>query len=166
MATTFVLRVWTRFGCPGERVWRHRVDGLAPELSRWKHLWLEGDAPVAQELLPPEVTTTLAPAGPLIPVTWPVRVTAVTPGTSWTDTSENALYARFSHEHTVEATSDGARYVDTVTFTPNGRAQKLAAQLTERMIIGRHRAMAKVLPADPQATGVSVLRVRVEDGWT
>ncbi len=166
MATTFVLRVWTRFACSPDEVWRHRVDGLAPELATWKHLWLEGDAPVAQDALPPQVTTTLKPAGPVLPVKWPVRVTAISPGTSWTDTSENALYARFAHEHTVEATSDGARYVDTVTFTPRGGAQKLAAQLTERMITGRHRAMAKVLAADPQATGVSVLRVRVEDGWT
>jgi hypothetical protein len=163
MPTSFHLRVWTRFLVPLEEVWRARVDALAPELAPWRDRFdLGGDAAAA---LPPPVDTTLRPLGPLAPVRWPVRITAVEPGVRWVDESENALYERFHHEHLFERTADGCRYLDAITFTPRGRAQKVGALLTQRMLVRRHQGYARQLAADPQATGVSVLRVRVEEAW-
>jgi ligand-binding SRPBCC domain-containing protein len=161
MPTTFHLRVWTRFLVPVEEAWAWRVGQLPAELGPWRERFALGGGSVPEAELPPEVTTKLGPVGP----SWPVRVTAIEPGARWLDTSENALYARFSHEHLFEPTPDGCRYVDAVTFTPRGRAQKLAALLTQRIFQQRHRAAAKVLTADAQATAVSVLRVRVEEAW-
>jgi hypothetical protein len=165
MPTSFHLRVWTRFLVPVEAVWRARVDALAPELGPWRACFAPSGAPLSPEQLPPPVETTVRPLGPLAAVRWPLRVTALEPGVRWVDESENALYARFVHEHLFERTADGCRYVDAVTFTPRGRAQKAAAVLTQRMLVRRHEGYARALAADPQATGVSVLRVRVEEAW-
>lgn len=71
-------------------------------------------------------------------------------------------FSRWEHSHEIEEGSAGVRYIETLTFTPSA-LPKLSALATERLFRRRHRAAAKGLKADPQVTGVSVLRVLVEE---
>lgn len=168
MPTTFHLRVWTRFLAPVEEVWRLKTDlgqiaaEFAPLLSFRLPKELSGlsaDAPPPMPLGP--LPARLGPPGlPLLP--WPLTVAEVDPRRRYVDTSANALYRDWRHEHRFEPTPDGCRYIDAVTFTPALPAQKLAAILTRRLFLHRHLRASRLLPADPQATAVGVLRV--EDG--
>lgn len=166
MPTTFHLRVWTRFLAPVEEVWRIKTD---PSLVEAEFM------PLLSFRLPAELATLAAGAAPpvgtlsarlgppgLALLPWPVTLSDVEPGRRFVDTSANALYRDWRHEHRLEPTPDGCRYIDAVTFTPALPAQKLAAILTRRLFLHRHRRAAALLPTDPQATAVGVLRV--EDG--
>jgi ligand-binding SRPBCC domain-containing protein len=170
MATTFHLRVWTRFLAPVEDVWRLKTDGAALA-AEFRPFWsfrvddAEAYARAFAEGRPHEADGRLCPRGWPIGVRWPLRMESVEPGVSYRDTSQNRLYRRFEHTHLFEPTPDGCRYVDAVTFTPALPAQKLAAILTRRFFVHRHQVAATRLKADPQATGTSVLRVLVEQDW-
>ena len=72
------------------------------------------------------------------------------------------VYARFEHARTLEDTPDGCRCIDAITFTPALPAQKLIAILTRRWWVFLHKSAARRLRADPQATGIGMLRVLVE----
>ncbi|MEN9784878.1 MAG: hypothetical protein RLZZ299_142 [Pseudomonadota bacterium] len=161
----FHLRVWTRHLVPVETVWRAHTDptALAASLglpSGWVEgaVSFEGDAPRE---------TVLRVRGPLgrgLPV-WPLRLTQVEPGVRYVDTSENTWFRAWSHEHLFEPTPDGCRYVDAITFAPAGPAPQLVADAVKRVFVRRHRWFARKLASDARATGISVLRARVEDGW-
>jgi len=56
----------------------------------------------------------------------------------------------------------GTRYIDVVTFTPKV-LPKATGLFLERWFRNRHHTAAKGLEVDPQVTGVSVLRVLVEE---
>lgn len=71
-------------------------------------------------------------------------------------------FSRWEASHELDPGQDGVRYVETITFTPTV-LPKVTALLTERLYRRRHRAATKGHKADPQVTGVSVLRVLVED---
>jgi ligand-binding SRPBCC domain-containing protein len=169
MPTTFHLRVWTRFFVPVEEVWAVKTDPervsaeFFPFASmRWKDVGAARQA-LSGVTLPAELQATVSLPFAPVGVPWPIRLDAFERGVRFRDTSVNALYSRFEHEHVFEKTSDGCRYVDIVTFTPTAPLQKLAAIATRRLFVHRHNVVARQLAADPQVTGVGVLRVMVEE---
>ena len=103
MATTFQLRVWTRFFAPAAEA--EAAFGPAPKVG---------------------------------------------------------TFSRWEHSHLIDPGDDGVRYVETVTFTPTV-LPKVTALLMERIYRRRHRSAARGHKVDPQVTGVSVLRVLVEE---
>lgn len=166
MPTTFHLRVWTRFLAPVADVWRLKTDPARVEEEFRPHRFRLGDPAALTRAVAGEVPThvdaSLAFAGLPVALAWPIELVEAVPMERFRDQSSNRLFRDFDHLHLFEPTSDGCRYVDAVTFTPALPAQKLTAILTRRLFVQRHRAAAAHLPADPQATGVGVLRVLVE----
>jgi ligand-binding SRPBCC domain-containing protein len=167
--TTFYLRVWTRFFDSPERVWAVKTDPdlLRAEFPAWARFSVRdaGTLQAAfQKAEPAQVDgrLSLLGTGPL-GLRWPLNLEAVEPHTRYRDTSSNALYSRFEHEHLFEPTADGTRYIDAVTFTPSLPAAKAAAIFTQRLFVHRHRAAAKHLNADARTVGTAVLRVWVDD---
>ncbi len=161
MGIRFHVRVWTRFLASPEAIWPQVVDpvhasaGWGPLLSRPGYPAFGGDGDAA-----------LRCVGLPLGVDWQVRTTERVEGARWVTEVTTPLFVDFSHERVVEATPDGCRALDLYTFTPKGPAPKAVAVAVQRLAVRRHRALARGLPADPQATAVSVLRVRVEDAWT
>lgn len=167
MPTTFHLRVWTRFLAPVADVWRIKTDPalLAEEFAPYGSNGLT-HTDVLQRALAGEVPASgegTLRIGGFVPVAWPVTITEVTHHASFRDTSVNKLFSRYEHEHLFEETPDGCRYVDAITFVSTAPAQKLTAILVKRLFEHRHRVAAKRLPTDPEATGIAMLRVLVED---
>lgn len=164
--TTFHLRVWTRFLVPVEEVWQLKTDRAWIEAEFAPHRFrLGGDGSLDRlegVTLPLRVDSSIAFFGVLPAVSWPTELVEWVPGERFRDRSSNRLFREFDHVHHFERTPDGCRYIDAVTFTPALPAQKLTAILTRRLFLARHRAAARRLKADPQATGVGVLRVLVE----
>lgn len=165
MATTFHLRVWTRFLAPVEDVWKLKTDpaSIMAEFRPYASFCLDENA--VREAMAGHVPVDMKASlrlGRMLPVAWPSRLESVKPNLSFRDTSTNRLFSRFEHDHLFEPTPDGCRYVDAVTFTSTVPAQKITAILTKRLFEHRHMVAARSLPTDPQATGVSVLRVLVE----
>lgn len=164
--TTFHLRVWTRFLVPVEAVWQLKTDRSWIEAEFAPHRFrLGGEGPLeglAGAPLPLRVESSLAFFGVLPPISWPTELVEWVPRERFRDRSSNRLFREFDHLHLFEPTPDGCRYIDAVTFTPALPAQKLTAILTRRLFLARHRAAARRLKADPQATAVGVLRVLVE----
>lgn len=158
MATTFVLRVWTRFFDSPARVWEEKTSpaGVAREFPFWAPFSVADEEGLRAALASGRPFETTASLGP---VPWPLSVERVEPGVAFVDRSTNALFHTWRHEHRVEPTTDGARYIDTVTFAPALRASKLQAIATERFFVRRHRAAAQALSADTRTIGVSALRV-------
>lgn len=166
MPTTFHLRVWTRFLAPVEDVWALKTDPDAIMAEfRPLHSFVLKDADAVRRALGGAVPTEIAASlrlGRLIPIAWPSRVEAAVKGESFRDTSTNALFSRWEHDHVFEVTPDGCRYLDAITFTSTLPAQKATAIVVKRLFEHRHAVAAKRLPTDPEATAVSVLRVLVE----
>ncbi|MDP2308158.1 MAG: hypothetical protein Q8P18_19215 [Pseudomonadota bacterium] len=167
MATTFQLRVWTRFLAPREDVWALKTDAAAieAEFRPWMSFCLPKGDELARALggaAPVDLPCTLR-IGRVLPIAWPARLESAVLHESFRDTSTNALYSRFEHDHLFEVTPDGCRYIDSVTFTSTSPAQKWFAIATQRLFQHRHTVAAKRLPTDPQATAISVLRVLVEE---
>lgn len=158
MATTFVLRVWTRFFESPERVWAEKTstDVLCRAFALGTSLRLEDPEGVQRSL---REGTSLETAGRLGPVSWPLAITEVTPGRAFVARSTNALFHVWRHDVLVEPTRDGSRSLDTVTFAPALRGAKALAIATERLFVRRHRADAERLSADLRTIGVSALRV-------
>lgn len=167
MPTAFHLRVWTRFLAPVDRVWALKTDPAAladefrpsmrfsvPDVDALRRALQDGE-------VPKDLDARLLPGGAPPGVPWPIHFDRWERNKVYRDTSENALYARYEHEHLFEETPDGCRYVDAVTFTPRNPLQKASAIATQRFFQHRHRVAAKRLPSDPQATAVAVLRVLV-----
>lgn len=168
MATTFQLRVWTRFLAPVESVWALKIQPatIQAEFRPLLSLGLpHGDAlgrALAAGAAPADLACSVR-FGRVLPVAWPCRIESVVKLQSYRATSTNALFSRFEHDHLFEATPDGCRYIDAVTFTSTVPAQKVFAIATQRLFQHRHTVTARRLPTDPQATAVSVLRVLVEE---
>ena len=158
MPTTFHLRAWTRFFDPIDRVWQVKTsrECLLREFPGWAPLRVEDEQRLQAAFDRAEPVEVQARLG-LLP--WPLRLELIEPGRRFVDSSENSLFESWHHEHLFEETSDGCRYIDAVTFRPRLPASKLAAVLTERFFIGRHKAAAPLLNADPRTIGVTVLRV-------
>ena len=161
MPTTFHLRVWTRFFAPPDRVWALKSDPAAieAEFPLWAPFSLGDKAALAAAIAAGQGEL----RGRLGPLPWPLRLVGVQPGQSFEDRSENALFSRWEHVHTVEPTPDGARYIDAVTFTPALPGPKFVAIGVKGLFVARHRAAARHLPADALTVGVHVLRVLIED---
>lgn len=167
MATTFQLRVWTRFLAPIEAVWALKIQPatIQAEFRPLLSLGLpEGDA-LGRALAGAEPTDLACSVrlGRVLSVSWPCRIESVVKLRSYRATSTNAFFTRFEHDHLFEVTPDGCRYIDAVTFTSTAPAQKVFAIATQRLFQHRHTVTAARLPTDPQATAVSVLRVLVEE---
>ena len=160
MATTFLLSVWTRFFETPERVWEIKTD---PARVAEEFPWGLGISTTKPEVLaqafsdarPCEVDATLGFAR----LSWPLRMEAIEPHRRFRDTSENALFSRFEHEHLLEPTTDGTRYIDKLVFQPALPAAKLLAIVTRRLFVHRHQVAARHLTADTRTIGVSILRV-------
>lgn len=158
MSTTFVLRVWTRFHESPDRVWAQKTapEAFSRALPFWVAFRLDDPAGLQHAL---GAGSPFESTGHLGPVDWPVAVTEVEPGVSFVSRSSNALFHLWRHELRVETTSDGARFLDTITFAPAVRGAKALAVATERLFVRRHRADAEHLQADTRTIGVSALRV-------
>ncbi len=165
MPPRFHLRCWTRFLAPLDQVWQHKTtpETLLDEFRPW--LTLEAEDPDAArrllsgEALPGSVQTRLKLLGVLPSGHWPLRLEELEHHQRYLDTSENALYAEWHHEHLFEPTSDGVRYIDALTFTPrDGLPARGVARLTARLFVHRHRRAARRLPSDARATAVAMLR--------
>jgi ligand-binding SRPBCC domain-containing protein len=165
MPTTFHLRTWTRFFAPPEEVWALKTDpaAIAAEFAPWLAFRMDGDA-LTRCLASGGEGHIPARFGPLLPlVSWPVALKGGTRPERFTDHSQNALFTRFEHDHLFEPGADGStRYIDAVTFTP-AMLPKFSALILQRVFRHRHAVAAKRIPTDPQVTGVSVLRVLVEE---
>lgn len=166
MATTFLLRTWTRFFATPDEVWKIKTDpaALAAEFLPYMGFRMDPDALVHafDGGAPASISARLRPFHVPYGISWPIELSAADPPVRFVDSSVNRLYSRFQHEHLFEPTPDGCRYVDAVTFTPRMLA-KASAILTRRLFVHRHQVAARLLKADPQVTGVSVLRVLVEE---
>lgn len=165
MPTTFHLRVWTRFLAPLEDVWKLKTDpaAIAAEFRPY-HSFSMNDEAIRAALggdVPADIPASFR-VGRMVPIAWPIHLAAAQHHVSYRDTSTNQLFSRFEHDHLFEVTPDGCRYIDAVTFVSTVPAQKLTAILLKRMFEHRHAVAARALPTDPQATGISVLRVLVE----
>jgi ligand-binding SRPBCC domain-containing protein len=150
--TRWRLRVWTRFFESPERVWERKtdLDAIEAEFPRWLPFSVPADQRAAVFAGEPA----LARFGPL---SWPLQVREQVAGQRYVDTSENALYAEFIHEHSIEPSSDGCRYIDDVVFVPRF-ASKLVAIATAHTFVLRHRRAARGLDADARTVGTRVLR--------
>ena len=153
--TRWRLRVWTRFFETPERVWAQKtdLDAIQAEFPAWMPFsitngegLLQGEPAVARLGL----------------MKWPIRVTSHVPGERFVDESDNALFAEFVHEHRVERTSDGCRYIDDVQFVPR-LASKATALALQRVFILRHTRAAKTLEVDARTVGTAVLRSEPQD---
>ncbi len=166
MATTFLLRTWTRFFATPDEVWKLKTDpaALAAEFQPYMGFRLDPKALVSafNGGAPAKIAARLRPLHLPYGIGWPIELSAADPPVRFVDSSVNSVFSRFQHEHLFEVTPDGCRYIDAVTFTPRYLA-KASAILTRRMFVHRHRVAARALKADPQVTGVSVLRVLVEE---
>jgi ligand-binding SRPBCC domain-containing protein len=166
MPTSFLLRVWTRFYATPEEVWAIKTDpeALAAEFQPWLRFSMDGEAlrRAIEGGGGGEVASTLRPLGLPFGVGWPIRLGPATRPVAYSDSSENRIFSRFQHQHSIERTGDGCRYVDAVTFAPR-MLPKAVGLMTERLFRHRHAVAARRLKSDPQATGVSVLRVLVEE---
>lgn len=163
-ATTFRLRVWTRYFSSPEEVWAVKTDPacLAAEFRPWLSFSVDdpdGLLAAVRSGGSAEAQARLLPLG----IRWPISLTGSTPGEQFADTSTNALFSRFEHSHIFQPTPDGCRYIDDVVFTPALPANKLTAILTRRLFVHRHRIAAGRLPADQRTIGTSVLRVLLEE---
>lgn len=160
--TTFRLRVWTRFYAPPERVWELKTDPAA--LSGEFPLWMAvsfGDGAAFRSALMKGAGAELS--GRVGPIPWPSKIEAVEAGHRFRESSTNAIFSRYEHEHLVEETPDGARYIDDIVFTPRTGLNKLTAIALQRTFQHRHRMSAIRLPADTRTVGTAVLRVLVEE---
>ncbi|MCB9779415.1 MAG: hypothetical protein H6742_12685 [Alphaproteobacteria bacterium] len=153
------LRVWTRFHETPDRVWAMKVDPerIRDEFRPWLRFSLPDDV-LDRGLrgeLPVSFDARLTPPG----LAWPGRLVAIQDGVSFVDESENRLMAAWRHEHTVEPTGDGCRYIDDVQFSPRGPLPALhVAHATALLFRHRHLRFARGLDHDARATAVIVLR--------
>lgn len=166
MATTFHLRVWTRFLVPVEEVWARKTDptALAAEFRPYASFCFADETAVRRAFagdVPATLDATLR-LGRALPFKWPIQVESVVPRSSIREVSSGRLFSRWEHDRLFEPTPDGCRYVDAITFTSTSPAQKITAILTKRLFEHRHKVAAATLASDPEATGVAVLRVLVE----
>ncbi|MDP2315055.1 MAG: hypothetical protein Q8P41_19300 [Pseudomonadota bacterium] len=167
MATTFHLRVWTRFLASPADVWALKTDPatMKAELRPWLTFCVPDGAALTRALegdAPADLANSVR-LGQVLPLAWPTRVESAVPRQSYRGITKSALFNRFEHDHIFEPTPDGCRYVDSVTFSSTAPAQKLVAIALQRLFQHRHAVAAKRLPTDPQATAVAVLRVLVEE---
>ena len=163
-STTFRLRVWTRYFSPVDAVWAVKTDPacLAAELRPWLMLSTadtDGLVEAVRAGRPLQTTARLLP----VAISWPINLVESVPGQRFTDTSVNALFSRFEHQHIFEPTPDGCRYIDDVVFTPTLPTSKLTAILTRRLFVHRHRVASERLSPDARTVGTSVLRVLLEE---
>lgn len=166
MPTTFQLRAWTRFKASPDEVWALKTnpEKLGEEFRPWLAFTADPEA-LSRALagaVPAKIDGRLRLLGLPPGIAWPIEMREAERPRRYTDVSANALYGRFEHTHIIESTTDGARYLDHVIFEPV-RLPKLVGILTERLFVHRHRVAARSLEADPQVTGVTVLRVLAED---
>lgn len=163
-ATTFRLRVWTRYYSPVAEVWAVKTDPacIAAELRPYLQLSV-GDADALSDAV--RAGQTLHTDARLLPlgVSWPIELVESTPGESFKSLSSNSLFSRFEYTHTFQPNDEGCRYIDDVVFTPALPTAKMIAILTRRLFVHRHRVAAQRLPADARTVGTSVLRVLLEE---
>lgn len=163
MSRTWRLRVWTRYRCDARRVWSYKTDPemLAREFRPYLYLTMSSaDQDAVRQVLQSEsgrasVQARLLPMG----LRWPMDVEVITPGLHYRDTSTNALFRHWTHEHQLVVASDGCMYVDEVVFQPALPYCKATALTMERLMTHRHRVAADHLPAEAGGVGVSVLRL-------
>lgn len=164
MAPQFHLRCSTLFLTGMEEVWAFKTDAL--QMKNELHPFLIGDAEPAEHAfsalrggeLPVHYRLQARLFGGLQLSDWPVTIVEFDPPTGFVDTSQNALVTRWRHEHRLEPTSEGVRYVDQVEFTPRLRPYRWVAAGIRELFLHRHRQAAKHLPTVTRATGIATLR--------
>ena len=162
----FRLLAWTRFDEAPDRVWAARSDPerLDREFPPGFRLRLpRAEAETLGRILREGGSGAFEGRFGAARLRWPMRVEVVRPGRHFRDTSENALFRRWVHDHIVEETTDGARYLDRVTFEPATAWPRALALATERLFIVRHRRGVEGLRHDPQAWAVTALRELFDD---
>lgn len=156
------LRVSTRYRVPAEQVWAHVTDvnAISAEFPPWAPFHFTRPDDVARALEDGAQQARIPARLGVLP--WTAEVKLTEPGRSFEDRGESGLFSVFLHIHTVETVSDGARRLDDVWFTPT-RFAVLLSRWTARLFQARHRRAARVLSADPQSVGHTVLREVFED---
>ncbi|GEM_PF-1426924 len=169
MPETYHLRCWTRFFASLDEVWSLKTDPAELRKEMAPLLALKAsDANAEQQLhaalqegdadLPVTLEANIGLLGALPGPAWPVEIVAFEKHKRFVDRSENALFARWEHEHVFEEASDAVRYLDAVTFQPRSSADKLIARGVLEFFLHRHRRAAKRLDTDVRATAVAVMR--------
>ncbi len=165
MARNYHLRCWTIFQATPEQVWAQKTDpaALLDEMGDWLSLDADQLAAIARLLrgegVPGTVQAQATILGLLRGATWPLRVEQVEHERFFVDTSTNALYASWHHLHRLEPGKDAVRYLDAVTFTPQGGLpDHWVAEFTRRLFVRRHRRAARHLPTKKRSTAVAMLR--------
>ena len=159
---TYRLRVSTRYRASAEQVWAHGtdVDALIDEFPLWAPFRFTRSADVRRALEDGALQARIPARIGVFP--WTAEVCLTDPGRCFTARGESSLFSLFVHTHTVEPVSDGARRLDDVWFAP-ASAPAFVARWTARLFQARHRRAARVLPADTQSVGQTVLRNVLED---
>jgi ligand-binding SRPBCC domain-containing protein len=164
MPPRFHLRCSTLFLAEMEEVWAFKTHA-EPMQEEFKPFLVADPKPVEEALcrlrngdLPVHYTLQARLFGGPRVHEWPVTVTEFHPPTRFVDTSTNALVLHWRHEHRLEPTSEGVRYVDQVEFSPRYRPHKWTAAGIRELFLHRHRRAARHLPALPRATAIATLR--------
>ena len=155
-ATTFRLRVWTRYFSPIDEVWAVKTDPacMTAELRPYFQLSVD-DADALREAV--RGGRSLRTDARLLPfgLGWPIELVESVPGESFKDTSSNAIFSRYEHSHIFQSTVDGCRYIDDVVFTPSLPASKMTAIITRRLFVHRHRVASERLSADARTVAAA-----------
>ena len=162
MSSRYNLRVWTRYLETQQDVWTAKTDPdrLADEFRPWIPYSFPDSARSAlrrafrDEGESVHVELRIGPAG----FRWPMSICLDEAGVVFHDTSTNALFRDWRHEHRIHPATDGCLYVDEIQFTPALPRARMWAKLTERMMQHRHQRAATWLRAEQGCIGVAALR--------
>ena len=165
---TYHLRCWTRFYAPPDEVGAYKTDPARLNDERKPVVSLKVDENALETALRGAgaelLEGKLAPLG-LVPATpWPLHI-AVGPE-PWRiveQSPNNPLFHSWEHVRTLEASSDGCRYMDAITFAPRLPATRLVARAVEELFIHIHKQSARHFRTDERATAVAMLRVVPEE---
>ena len=164
MAARFHLRCATLFRASPEEVWALKTnwekmqDEFRPLFQGTSSEGEQALAALKQGNLPVNYTLSVRLGG-LLPIGhWDVEVSEYEEGRFFVDSSENRVFSAWRHEHRIEPSSLGTRYVDLVDFQPRGRAVHWTAIALRELFLHRHRRAAQHLPTEVRATAIATLR--------
>ena len=164
MPAQFHLRCATLFLASMEEVWAFKTN--AEHMQDEFKPFFQGDPrPAAEALLrlhqgelPVHYELQARLPGGIRLSKWPVTIEVFEPPFRFVDTSENTLVSYWRHEHRLERSDHGVRYVDQVDFTPRSSPKRRIAAGIRELFLHRHRRAARHLPSIPRATAIATLR--------
>lgn len=164
MPARFHLRCSTLFQASAEEVWafktnaKHMQDEFKPFLHADPSPAEAAFHRLKQGMLPVRYTLNSTLLGWVPLGDWPVEIQIFEPHRRFVDTSQNAAFSYWRHEHRLEESEGGIRYVDQVDFTPRSGPHRWIAAGLRELFLHRHRRAARHLLSIPRATAIATLR--------